>query len=419
MTNKKSAKVLVGLSGGVDSAVSAFLLKKAGFHVEGVFLKNWSSTEGLVKAECPWINDRRDALRVSAFLGLPLHTLDFEDEYQKKVMNEFFAEYKAGNTPNPDVLCNEFIKFGLMYDWAIKQGFDYVATGHYATINQKSKIKNQNFNLKLETDKTEKKDTQSFYLAQSADSFKDQTYFLYRIKKGHLEHIIFPLGHLKKSEVKKIAKKVGLPVAERKESMGLCFVGKVRLQDFLKQKIQSKPGKIVCLDSLLAGRDVPQGQRGRKMAGKDEGKIIGQHQGLHNYTIGQRHGIEVASNKPYFVVAKDTINNILYVTQDPEDPRLFSKQVVLRKCNWLVEIQKSKIKMQNFNSKLETKTVNDQSYNLHARFRHQGELVPASIVSLNAHMATIELRDKQKALAKGQSLVLYDGDICLGGGIIC
>lgn len=365
-------KVLVGLSGGVDSSVAALCLLQAGFQVDGVFLKNWSSTAGLLKNDCPWLEDRRAALRTAAFLGIPIHTLDFEKEYQQYVMKEFFEEYKKGNTPNPDVLCNEFIKFGFLYDWAISRGYDYVATGHYAQILE---VKGKNGKGKA--------------LAKSSDSFKDQTYFLYRIKQPHLEHILFPIGYMKKDEVKAIAKKAGLPSASRKESMGLCFVGKVRLKDFLSQKIKEKPGKILDF----------------------EGKVVGRHVGLANYTIGQRHGIQVAGKSGYYVCGKDVKRNILYVTDNPEDERLFSQTVKLKKCNWLVGLKNVDLRLQNSRLK-------KAEYHLQARYRHQGELVKARVVSIGANSATVEFADKQKALASGQSLVLYDGNVCLGGGII-
>jgi tRNA-specific 2-thiouridylase len=204
------AKVLVGLSGGVDSAVSAYLLQEAGFEVEGVFMKNWSSTAGLKVSDCPWLADRQEALRVAAFLGIPLHTVDFEREYEAHVMRYFFAEYKAGRTPNPDVMCNKEIKFKVLYKWAMKQGFDYLATGHYARIG---KSKN--------TKKRSSSDVQSitYNLLRSADEFKDQTYFIYNIKTGQLPHLLFPIGGMKKTAVKKLAKRIGLPNAARKESI--------------------------------------------------------------------------------------------------------------------------------------------------------------------------------------------------------
>ncbi|MBU6447657.1 tRNA 2-thiouridine(34) synthase MnmA, partial [Patescibacteria group bacterium] len=207
---KTKGKVLVALSGGIDSAVSAALLLRAGYDVEAAFMKNWSSTKGLLRNECPWLDDRREAIRVAAFLGIKLHTFDFEKQYQTKVMDYFFHEYSAGRTPNPDVMCNKEIKFGLLYDRAMRMGFDYLATGHYAQVKNRK-------------------------LLRSADEFKDQTYFIYNIRPGQLNHVLFPVGKFKKSRVREMARKLGLPNAEREESMGLCFVGKIRLKDFLAQ----------------------------------------------------------------------------------------------------------------------------------------------------------------------------------------
>jgi tRNA-specific 2-thiouridylase len=431
----RKKKVLVGLSGGVDSSVAAFLLVQAGFDVEGVFLKNWTSTEGLVKADCPWIDDRRSALRAAAFLGIPMHTLDLEKEYSEKVMRNFFAEYENGNTPNPDVLCNEYIKFGVMYDWAMKRGFDFVATGHYARSAQISNFKFEILNKFKNTNVKTKAHSSPpaggltpHSLIMSRDTFKDQTYFLYRIKKEKLSKILFPIGGMTKVEVKRLAKKIGLPQADRKESMGLCFVGKVRLKDFLAQKIKSKKGKIVLLEEREKGKGKSGVVTTLSLLTPDSSLLtIGQHHGLENYTIGQRHGVDIAGSTPYYVLSKDLKKNILYVTSDPEDPRFYTKTVEIKNCNWLVEMgglraerialsenQKSEIRNQaNKNYKL-----NATRYTLLARFRHQGDLVPARIVEINKTSAVVEFQDKQKALASGQSLVLYLNDICLGGGVI-
>ncbi len=355
----KQKKVLIGLSGGVDSAVSAFLLLKQGYQVEGAFMKNWSSTEGLLKNECPWLADRQEALRVAAFLGIPLHTLDFEKQYQKNVMEYFFGEYKAGRTPNPDVMCNKEIKFKLLYRWALKHGFDFLATGHYAQV---------------------KKIKKSYSLQRSADEFKDQTYFIYNIQTQQLPHLLFPIGHLKKTAVKKLAKKIGLPNAERKESMGLCFVGKIRLKDFLGQKLKSKAGPIL-------------GPAGEK---------LGWHEGLSNYTIGQRQGIKVGPGGPFFVFKKDLKHNALHVTNNPEDKRLFIKELQLHSVNWI----RPKI------------SPKDKGLGLLGRYRHQGELVSLNINRIKKDLYRVVFSRPQKAVASGQSLVLYKGKECVGGGVI-
>ncbi len=261
--NKNSKKrVLMALSGGIDSAVSAWKLLDKGYEVEAAFMKNWSQTKGLKYDECPWLVDRQDALRVAAFLGIPLHTVNFEKEYEQNVLNYFFEEYKAGRTPNPDVMCNKEIKFKLLYEWAIAHGFDYIATGHYAqvvelkpkdlsfkTVDQimpvdnfsgvaKAKISKKSVGKSQNSEKVSLEPSfKPLALSRSKDEFKDQTYFIYNIRTPQLPHLLFPIGGMKKSEVKKLAQKIVLPNATKKESMGLCFVGKIRLKEFLDQKL--------------------------------------------------------------------------------------------------------------------------------------------------------------------------------------
>lgn len=351
----------MALSGGIDSAVSAYLLLKAGYQVEAAFMKNWSSQAGLKYDECPWLQDRQDALRVAAFLDIPMHTLNFEKEYEQNVMNYFFDEYKAGRTPNPDVMCNKEIKFKLLYNWAIKQNkFDYLATGHYAQIQIK---------------KT--KQGESYKLVRAKDEFKDQTYFIYNIKPEQLRHLLFPIGSMKKTEVRALAKKIGLPNADKKESMGLCFVGKIRLKDFLDQKIKTKPGPIINLD----------------------GQQLGEHQGLAYYTIGQRQGIKVAQGGPWFVADKNMKTNTLVVANNPEDSALQTKQVEIHSVNWISQ-------------------PTHFPTSVFGRYRHQGSLEKLTIEAIDKDHYRVEFAKPQTAVASGQSLVLYDGKICLGGGVI-
>lgn len=326
-------------------------------------MKNWSSTAGLKVADCPWLEDRQEALRVAAFLRIPLHSLDFEKQYGQKVMRYFFEEYKKGRTPNPDVMCNKEIKFKLLYQWARKKGFDYLATGHYARVAA----------------------AKDYKLLRSADEFKDQTYFIYNIKADQLPHVLFPVGGMKKSAVRSLARKIGLPNAEKKESMGLCFVGRIRLKDFLEQKLKPRLGKIVDQNNL----------------------IIGQHRGLHNYTIGQRQGIEVGSGGPYYVVKKDLKDNTLHVTNDALDKSLMTKEVQIHSVNWI-----------SVGYKQELTLFPKPSYRLLGRYRHQGELVPLTIAKIKSDHYQVTFSKPQKAIASGQSLVLYKGKECLGGGII-
>jgi tRNA-uridine 2-sulfurtransferase len=360
-------KVLIALSGGIDSAVSAYLLQKQGYQVEAAFMKNWSKTKGLKYDECPWLVDRQDALRVAAFLRIPMHTLDFEKQYEKTVLDYFFKEYSAGRTPNPDVMCNKEIKFKLVYNWALAHGFDYLATGHYAQIKP---IKKRSTNGQR----------QSLALVRSKDEFKDQTYFIYNIKTQQLPHVLFPIGHMLKKEVRTLAHKIGLPNAAKKESMGLCFVGRIRLKDFLQQKLKVKTGKVV----------------------NTKGRVIGEHQGLAFYTIGQRQGIGIGGSEgPFYVVGKNLKTNMLTVTNKADDPALKIKYVEIHSVNWVTAPQKFPAKLKG-------------------RFRHQGELQKLTIdrVSKTSSHYAVTFSKPQKAVASGQSLVIYSGKTCLGGGII-
>lgn len=376
-------KVLIALSGGIDSAVSAYLLLKQGYEVEAAFMKNWSSTEGLLKNECPWLVDRQDALRVAAFLRIPLHTLDFEKQYQKTVMEYFFNEYKKGRTPNPDVMCNKEIKFKLLYNWAMKNGFDYLATGHYARI-------------KLQTSQNHGRDLSKYALSRSADEFKDQTYFIYNIQTEQLPHILFPVGGMKKTTVRSLARKLKLPNAEKRESMGLCFVGKIRLKDFLEQRLKPKPGKII----------------------DQSGKVLGQHLGLYNFTLGQRQGIKVGGGGPYYVTKKDLKTNTLYVTNNSQDPALLTKEVQIHSVNFITppNLPLSKGEGSAVSPSFQKRGLG--GVKLLGRFRHQGELVPLTISEIKKDLYQVIFQKPQKAVASGQSLVLYKGKKCVGGGAI-
>lgn len=410
---KKKQRVLIGLSGGVDSAVSAHLLLKAGYEVEGAFMKNWSSTVGLKLAECPWLADRQEALRVAAFLGIPLHTLDFEKQYQHTVMKYFFTEYQAGRTPNPDVMCNKEIKFKLLYNWAMEHGFDFLATGHYAKI-----VPSAQYLVPSKASRHLALSTKHLALARSADEFKDQTYFIYNIKTEQLPHVLFPIGGMKKPEVKKLAAKIGLPNAARKESMGLCFVGKVRLKDFLEQKVRARPGKVVLVPS--AQYLVPSKTTKSYVLGTKNLPVIGQHAGLHNYTIGQRQGINVGGpGGPYFVLRKDLKKNILYVTNDPQDPGLEVTEVQLHSVNWITELGlRAKGIGLRKNQRADNLALSPITYTLICRYRHQGELVSCTIEQTGKDLYLVKFKTPQKALASGQSIVFYKGKVCLGGGVI-
>jgi tRNA-specific 2-thiouridylase len=339
-------KVFVGMSGGVDSSVSALLLKQQGYDVTGVFIKVWQPDF----IECTWKEDRLDAMRVAALLDIPFMTLDLEKEYKEGVIDYMIDEYKKGRTPNPDVMCNREVKFGAFFKWAKQQGADYIATGHYATHNGTSLVK-------------------------SKDDNKDQTYFLWTLSSEVLPHVLFPVGGIEKSQVRILAEKHALPVASKKDSQGLCFVGTIDVKTLLKTYIHEKAGDVV----------------------NEAGEVIGTHEGVMFYTIGERHGFVITKkttdDTPYFVVAKDLDKNTITVSHTPphED---FGGMISLEKINWTKAIKKG------------------ERYEARARYR--------------APLATIEVIDETHfkviqgdiTKASGQSLVLYDGDLCIGGGVI-
>ncbi len=343
--------IFVGLSGGVDSSVAALILKQQGYEVVGVYMKNWS--QDLPGMKCPWKEDYQDAKRVAVQLGIGFKMYDFQDEYRHKVVDLMLSEFKSGRTPNPDITCNQEIKFKLFLDTALEDGADLVATGHYAR-------------------------TKGGKLLMAKDENKDQTYFLYRVTCDALQRTIFPLGELTKPQVKELAKKNNLITASKKESMGICFVGKVPIKDFLQQFIKSKPGKIIDQNSV----------------------VIGEHDGAIFYTIGQRHGLEVGGGLPYYVTGKDMKKNEIYVTTDLQDEKLWSKQIKLADVHWINGEPSAKDKLQ-------------------VRTRHRAKLIPVKKLDLLSNSkAIVELDEEVRALTPGQSTIFYSGQVCLGGGIV-
>lgn len=368
-----SKKVALGLSGGVDSAVAAILLLEAGYEVTGVFIECYR------EAGCRTDEDRRDALEIASSLGIPFMTLDFREAYNQQVWQYFYAEYAAGRTPNPDVLCNREIKFGLFYDWAMKQGFDFVATGHYAKIAQLTKNYSKN-----------DKDTEkSSFLVVPKDEWKDQTYFLNQIKKSELNTILFPLSELKKQQVRELAEQRKLSVAHKKDSTGVCFVGEISVSDFLRQKLGEKEG-------LIKNR---------------AGEILGKHQGVWFYTLGQRHGLRINSQnpetQPLFVIEKKMDTNELIVGFEEETA---TDNFMVRAINWLVDDEERE------------KFFAGEIY---VRLRHTGKLVRVKkMIKITGDEATepILLSEPDKGLNSGQFAVFYtpyEGEmVCLGGGVI-
>ena len=340
-------KVFLGMSGGVDSAVSAYLLQSQGHEVIGVYMKNWS--KNLPGMKCPWAEDLADAKRVAVKLGIDFRVFDFEAEYKQKVVDYMLAEYQKGNTPNPDIMCNQEIKFKLFAETAFEQGAEAIATGHYAK-------------------------TRGCDLIMAADTNKDQTYFLYRIAPEVIKRTIFPVGDMQKPEVKALAEQVGLAVAHKPESMGVCFVGEANMRDFLAEFIETKPGEIRELET---------------------NELLGHHDGAIFYTIGQRHGLGLTTGLPFYVVRKDMDKNIVYVSRNLNSLSLWTNEVKLRDVILRRDINGSKP--------------------LRARVRHRAPLVDAKFDSATD---ILTFADEQKSLTPGQSVVFYQDDICLGGGII-
>jgi tRNA-specific 2-thiouridylase len=337
--------VYVGLSGGVDSSVTAALLQKEGYNVVGVYMKNW--TQDLPGVKCPWKEDLGDARAVAAVLDIPFKVFDFQTEYRKQVVDYMIAEYQAGRTPNPDIMCNQEIKFKLFLDAAVADGADMIATGHYAKVDNGE-------------------------LLRGVDDNKDQTYFLYRVSGKALAKTLMPIGNYTKPEVRQLAFKFNLPTAAKKDSQGICFVGPVGMKAFLAQYVQTAPGPIV----------------------DQRGKEIGQHDGAVFYTIGQRQGLGVGGGKPYYVTGKNMETNTVYVTDNPDDLELHSDHILLSDIHWIG-------------------AAPDKTVQLQVRLRHRGQLIDCHIKG-----DELVLSAPQRAIAAGQSAVIYDGQKVLGGGII-
>ncbi|MBX4206393.1 tRNA 2-thiouridine(34) synthase MnmA [Candidatus Parcubacteria bacterium] len=343
-------KVFVGLSGGVDSAVSAALLKEEGYDVTGVFIRAWQPDW----LPCTWREERRDAMKVALELEIPFLFLDAEKEYKQGVVDKMLEEYKKNRTPNPDVLCNKEIKFGTFWQFARERGADFIATGHYARIEDGT-------------------------LKEGKDIEKDQSYFLWTLTQDDLSHTLFPVGHLEKSEVRELAKKFNLPVAEKKDSQGICFMGDVSMEDFLSHYIEAKPGKVVNAD----------------------GEVIGTHKGLIYYTVGERHGFDVVkkgeSSGPFYVVLKDAKKNVLVVSDKEEEIKEFSpKKILISATNW----------------------VNvPENPEFAARIRYRGEKLHSTLL-LEGKKLCIEFKEPVRGLSLGQSVVFYYRDECLGGAVM-
>ncbi|MCH8958312.1 MAG: tRNA 2-thiouridine(34) synthase MnmA [Proteobacteria bacterium] len=380
----KKQRVLVAMSGGVDSSIAALLMKNLGFQVIGAFMKNWSQSKNEL-GECLWKEERKMAMKISSILEIPLITLDFEKQYKKEVVEKMFNDYRKGITPNPDIDCNQKIKFPLLIKEAKKLGADFVVTGHYARIKEtKVSLINPSFKLASRVIKKNKK----YELLRAKDESKDQSYFLYRLNQNELPWILFPIGDYTKKEVRKIAKKNNFPNFNKKSTVGICFIGKINLKNFLKKKIKPKKGKTL----------------------DPEGNIIGEHDGIYYYTIGQRigprYGIEISKkndnkrNLKRWYIAKKNLKRNEIIAAPENHPLLYRKEIFLKKPHWINEKPKS-------NSRVLS------------RIRQVGELIPSKIsYDKNKKQFKVILNKSITGISEGQAIVLYQGKKVLGGGVI-
>lgn len=356
MKNNKDIRVVVGMSGGVDSSVAALLLKEQGYDVVGIFMKNWDDTDEF--GVCTATEDFEDVVRVCNQLDIPYYSVNFEKQYWDKVFTYFLDEYKVGRTPNPDVMCNKEIKFNAFLDYAMSLGADYLATGHYAQVRE--------VDGRVE-------------MLRGADDNKDQTYFLNQLTEDMLSKVMFPLGHMQKSEVREIAKEHGLATATKKDSTGICFIGERNFKEFLSEYLPAQPGEMRTLDGILKGR----------------------HEGLMYYTIGQRQGLGIGgSGEPWFVVGKNLEENVLYVEQGFHNENLYSDGLIATDVNW---INSDRVK---------------ETFDCTAKFRYRQEDCKVSVTILKNGKVDVRFAQPTRAVAPGQAVVFYDGEVCLGGGTI-
>lgn len=387
-------RVVVGLSGGVDSSVTAYLLKEQGYEVIGMFMKNWHDDSVTISNECPWLDDSNDAMIVAQHLGIPFQAIDLSKEYKERIVDYMFAEYKNGRTPNPDVLCNREIKFDIFLDTALKLGADYVATGHYCR--------------KGETEVNGKK---VYQLLAGKDPNKDQSYFLCQLTQAQLSRALFPIGELLKPEVRAIAKEAGLATAEKKDSQGLCFIGKVHLPDFLQQRLEPKKGKVVevpadsnAFTNGWADDDLVHLTQSYSLA-PELGEVVGEHNGAHFYTIGQRRGLNIGGfEKPLFVIGTDTDKNIIYTGMGDDHPGLYRRGLFIPNSDehWIREDKKLSI---------------GESKSYQARIRYRQPLENCTLHKREEGLYIIFNRP-QRGVTPGQFAAWYDGEELVGSGVI-
>lgn len=392
--SNKNTRVVVALSGGVDSSVAAHLLVKQGYDVVGIFMKNWHDETVTISNECPWVEDSYDAMIVAEKLSIPFQTIDLSKQYQERIIDYMFNEYKIGNTPNPDVLCNREIKFDVFLEIAKNLGADYVATGHYCRVVSENN---------------------HFSLLAGKDLNKDQSYFLCQLSQKQLSKVMFPIGDLYKKEVRLIAKKQNLVTADKKDSQGLCFVGKVKLPEFLQQKLKIKKGVVVKISNdfipYLNTLDYEDDSIDnlRKLAKSfnyslNDGTVVGEHHGAHFFTIGQRKGLAIGGSKePLFVIKTDVINNIVYVGEGKDHPGLFKKVLFIKNKNF--HRVRTDIDYQNSNNKYES------------RIRYRQPLQKSKLV-FDKDGVFMVFENLQSAISKGQFAVWYKNKELIGSGII-
>jgi tRNA-specific 2-thiouridylase len=392
-------RVVVGLSGGVDSSVAAYLLQQQGYEVIGLFMKNWHDDSVTISNECPWLEDSNDALLVAEKLGIPFQTVDLSEQYKEKIVDYMFNEYEKGRTPNPDVLCNREIKFDVFMKIAMSLDADFVATGHYC---QKSEIEVAGKTI--------------YQLKAGADNNKDQSYFLCQLSQEQLAKALFPIGNLTKPEVREIAAQMDLITAEKKDSQGLCFIGKVRLPEFLQQKLQPKEGIIVQIDKNhpVYQHSLPEGlsleERLAFEANKikytpEMGKVVGKHQGAHYFTIGQRKGLNVGgTTDPLFIIATDVITNAIYTGLTSQHPGLFRKALFISNAelHWV---------------RTDLALANGESMQVMARIRYRQPLQKATLYQFESGMY-VAFDEPQSAITEGQFVAWHIGDELIGSGVI-
>jgi tRNA-specific 2-thiouridylase len=387
-------RVVVGLSGGVDSSVAAYLLQQQGYDVIGMFMKNWHDDTVTISNECPWLDDSNDAMIVAQHLGIPFQAIDLSAEYKSRIVDYMFAEYQRGRTPNPDVLCNREIKFDIFLNAALKLGADFVATGHYA---RKAEFQKEGKTL--------------YQLLGGKDPNKDQSYFLCQLTQEQLSRSLFPVGELLKPEVRAIAKQAGLVTADKKDSQGLCFVGKVHLPDFLQQRLESKKGKVIEVPAEAAA--FSNGYSSDDLVGLSTpyslepsyGTVVGEHNGAHYYTIGQRKGLNIGGHaRPLFVIGTDTIQNIIYTGMGEEHPGLYRKGLFIPAVDehWI---------------RPDLKLAIGESRSYNARIRYRQKLETCTLFKREDGLYIIFDR-LQRSITPGQFVAWYEGEELIGSGVI-